>query len=165
MKSTIAVAGLLALGCAATAQAEEAQLLPKEHVQALACTENLDITTTWGQCLGVIFAPCQTEQVGDAAHVACLGQMRQDWIASVEVLRGEVIDVIPAQGVTELVEMLGAWTGAAAQRCAEGAATRPEDMREAAQLGCEITEIVGLAEELAACVEGRSIADYCKREG
>ncbi len=153
---------LVLMMLAAPASAQNAEY-PQEHINALACTENLDVSTTWPQCLGLIFENCQTDEVGSEAHLACLQTIREGWAVTVENLQVEVKDVITDEANLELTELMGRWTGYVLQKCREVAATKPD--ADAAQRGCEITEIVGLAGELAACVEGRSSADYCKRKG
>ena len=92
MNKIIAAAALIILGTAGQADS----VLPKAHVSALACLENLDTTSTWNQCLGQLFAPCLGDDVGSESHSRC-----------------------------------------------------------------QITEFAGLTGEYAACLEGRSTAEYC----
>ena len=67
MNKIIAAAALIILGTAGQADL----VLPKAHVSALACLENLDTTSTWNQCLGQLFAPCLGDDVGSESHVRC----------------------------------------------------------------------------------------------
>lgn len=137
---------------------------PEAHINALACNENLDISTTWPQCLGLIFADCQTDQVGSADHITCLDATRESWTMTVDGLRGEVLETVTTEAALELGNLLGQWTGYVAQKCQSVADSKPENGQKAARFGCEITEIVGLSGELAACLEGRSTGRYCRVE-
>jgi len=60
MNKFIVAAALVILGTAGQADS----VLPKAHVLALACLENLGTTSTWNQCLGQLFAPCLGDDVG-----------------------------------------------------------------------------------------------------
>jgi len=143
-------------------QMAPAQELPAEKVLVLACLENLDQGTTWPQCAGLMFQPCEGEEVGSEGHVACLKGEREGWGREMEGLQTQVFDSITTGGTSELVDVLGQWTGYVGQKCQEVAAQRVETGAESARLGCEITEMVGLVGEFAACLEGRSAAPYCE---
>lgn len=159
MKNAILAAGAVCLALGTPAQAE---VLADDKVLVLACLEQMDVSTNWNQCLNLMFQPCVGEDVGSDAHVACLSSEREEWSKSAEILQREVSGAITGEGAVQLAEILGQWTGIIVQDCAEIARTKAETGSESARLGCEITEIVGLTGELAACLEGRSTAEYCQ---
>ncbi len=137
---------------------------PEHHRTAWICTENLGGSTTWPQCLNIIFAECATDEVGSESHLACLDETRQAWSTTVENLQKDVTSSITAEGALELANLRSEWTGYVLQKCQDVAETKPESGREAARLGCSITEMVGLSAELDACLEGRSASPYCQIE-
>ncbi len=151
------------LALAATPLWAEQTAYPDAHVNAWNCTENLGGSTTWGQCLNLIFAGCATDEVGSEAHLACLDETRKAWSATVENLQEEVNAAITAEGAVELAKLRGQWTGYVIQKCQSVAEDKPQAGQEAARLGCSITEMVGFSAELAACRDGRSAASYCSR--
>ncbi len=140
----------------------EAESVPEDQILVLACLENIEQSTTWGQCLNLMFQPCAQQEVGSDGHANCLRSERTRWRATMENLQEQVFDVITVSGGSELAGVMGQWTGYVAQKCQEVAATRAETGPESARLGCEITEFVGLTGEFAACLEGRSNAPYCQ---
>jgi hypothetical protein len=158
MRHLILAAGLLCMGMNGPVLAQE---LDKDKVLVLACLEQMDQSTTWNQCLNLMFQPCVGEEVGSDGHVACLTGERTAWGKVAERLQLDVSAAITADGNTQLAEILGSWTGVIVQNCAEVAAAKAATGSESARLGCEITEVVGLSGELAACLEGRSTAEFC----
>lgn len=138
-----------------------AEDLPKDQIFVLACLENLEQSTTWGQCLNLMFQPCADNDVGSEAHVSCLTSERTRWRSSLENLQEQVFGAITVAGGGELADVMGQWTGYVAQKCQEVAASKVETGAQSARLGCEITEMVGLTGEFAACLEGRSTMAYC----
>lgn len=159
MKYLIPIAALLA-----TPLVAEESAYPETHRTAWICTENLGGSTTWQQCLNLIFSACATDEVGGESHLACLEDTRKGWIATVDNLQKDVISSITAEGALELANLRGEWTGYVINKCQSVAGARPVERREAARLGCEITEMVGFSAELDACREGRSAAQYCRIE-
>lgn len=133
-----------------------------DQILVLACLENLEQGTTWGQCLNLIFQPCVSHEVGSDGHVTCLTTERGVWRAAMDTLQSQVFDALTPAGGSELAGVMGQWTGYMAQKCQEVAASKPESGAASARLGCEITELVGLTGEFAACLEGRSAAPYCQ---
>lgn len=158
MKQIILTAGVAFLAFAQPSLAVE---IDDEKVLVLACLERMEDGTTWSQCLNLMFQPCVGETVGSEGHVACLTTERVAWGKVAETLQLEVSGAITAKGNTELAEILGSWTGIIVQNCAEIAAAKSATGADSARLGCEISEVVGLSGELAACLEGRSAAEYC----
>jgi hypothetical protein len=150
------VAAFVILGTAGQADS----VLPKAHVSALACLENLGTKSTWNQCLGQLFAPCVGDDVGSESHVRCLKGQREDWSVSMTLLQAEVTDAITLKAATEMSEILGGWVNYVSQKC-EAVSVNASVSADAARLGCQITEFAGLAGEYAACLEGRSTADFC----
>lgn len=132
-----------------------------DKILVMACLENLEQGTTWHQCVELMFQPCVSHDAGGAAHATCLQGERAAWAGTVENLQTQVVGMITIGGVSELTELMGQWTGYVVQGCEKVAASKPEGM-QSARLGCEISEMAGLSGELAACLEGRSSAEYCK---
>lgn len=141
--------------------AQGAELLSKDRVQTLACLEYIDISTTWSQCLALIFEPCAGEDVGGDGHVNCLRTLRADWESSANTLQTEVTKAITPEGNRDLTDILIGWSKYVGQKCGAAAEGREGDAATAAQLGCEVAEFTGLTSEFAACLEGRSNAEYC----
>jgi hypothetical protein len=135
--------------------------IAEDKVLVLACLENLEQGTTWPQCVELMFQPCVSREVGTEAHTACLGGVREEWSGTVKILQDEVMDAVTTGGTSELVDLLGQWTGYVVQKCQQVAVSKP-DGEESARLGCEISELAGLSGEFAACLEGRSSAGYCE---
>lgn len=156
MKYLIAIAALVA-----TPAAAEQPKYPENHLTAIACTENLGLTTTWEQCLNVIFQPCAAYEVGSGPHATCLQKMRDDWGVTVEGLQADVTETVTSEGSLELVRLIGEWTGYVVHKCNSVAESKPVTGREVANLGCQITEMVGLSAEMTACLQGNTKAGYC----
>lgn len=141
---------------------QTAEPIPEDQILVMACLENIEQSTTWGQCLNLMFQPCAAEEVGSDGHAACLKSERTRWRSTMENLQEQVFDTITVSGGSELAGVMGQWTGYVGQKCQEVAATRADTGALSARLGCEITEFVGLSGEFAACLEGRSNAPYCQ---
>jgi len=156
----IILAGLMALGLAAPVQAETGDL-SQDQRQVLTCLEAMGEGTVWGQCVGLMFQGCAGETVGSEPHVACLTTLHTDWRASMEHTRTGLMGALTSAGATELTQLMGQWFGLVAQNCAEVAVGKEAGLAEAAQLGCEISEMAGVTAEFVACHEGQSTAPYC----
>ena len=157
MKKLLIAAAFCALGYAVQAQSS----LPREHINAMACLENMEASTTWNQCLGLIFKPCLEDVVGSEAHVSCLQIQRKGWNGSMQLLQSDVTDAITLKSAEDLAKILSGWINYVSQKCQAGADPTGNPAVAVKQLGCQITEIVGLTGEYAACLEGRSTAEYC----
>ena len=157
MKKLMIAAALCTFGGIARAQSS----LPQEHINAMACLENMGASTSWNQCLGLIFAPCLEVEVGSEAHVSCLQGQREKWSTSMQFLQKDVTDAITLKTAEDLFEILSGWINYVSQKCQAGEDATDNSAMAAKQLGCQITELVGLSGEYAACLEGRSTADYC----
>ena len=157
MKKLMIAAALCTFGGMARAQSS----LPQEHINAMACLENMGASTSWNQCLGLIFAPCLEVEVGSEAHVSCLQGQREKWSTSMQFLQKDVTDAITLKSAEDLFEILSGWINYVSQKCQVGEDATDNSAMAAKQLGCQITELVGLSGEYAACLEGRSTADYC----
>ena len=157
MKKLMIAAALCTFGGMAQAQSS----LPQEHINAMACLENMGASTSWNQCLGLIFAPCLEVEVRSEAHVSCLQVQREKWSTSMQFLQKDVTDAITLKSAEDLFEILSGWINYVSQKCQAGEDATDNSATAAKQLGCQITELVGLSGEYAACLEGRSTADYC----
>ena len=131
-----------------------------DKVLVLACLENMGTSTQWSQCVELMFQPCVANEVGSDAHAACLGEERKIWADTVRILQTDLQAAITTEASSQVVDIMGQWTGYVVQKCEEQAAARTTGA-ESARLGCEISELAGLSGEFAACIEGRSTAQYC----
>lgn len=138
--------------------------IPQRHILAMACLENMDVSTTWEQCVGHIFAPCADAELGGEAHVACLQNEREEWGGTMKTLQDGVTEAINPAGVNDLAEILGGWSAYVSQKCAAIGEGKEGNTQKSAELGCQVTELVGLSGEFAACLEGRSTGEYCQLE-
>ena len=132
-----------------------------DHQETYECLENIETSTTWGQCLGQIFGSCDGMNVGSEEHVACLSGIYDGWF---DALEGDVVktsDALPPQGKEELANILPAWNAFTTEKCEEIGAQKAQTAGMSAQLGCQISETVLLANELRNCRLGRSSELYC----
>lgn len=134
--------------------------IAEDHVLVLACLENMGTSTQWPQCVELMFQPCVSHAVGSDAHAACLSAEREGWAATVETLQSDLQAAITPEASAEVLDIMGQWTGYVVQKCQKQADSRTSG-KESARLGCEISELAGLSGEFAACIEGRSTAQYC----
>ena len=70
-------------------------------------------------------------------------------------------DAITLKSAEDLTEILSGWINYVSQKCQTVEDAADNSTLAAKQLGCQITELAGLSGEYAACLEGRSTADYC----
>lgn len=152
---------ILLIFCVFGGTAFAKNVLPQEHVNAMACLENMETSTTWSQCLGLIFAPCSKNKVGSKLHLNCLQGQHEDWTGSMQLLQSDLSEMITLKSVEDLTKILSGWINYVSQKCQAGLDAAGSPSVKAKQLGCQITETVGLTGEYAACLEGRSTADYC----
>jgi hypothetical protein len=152
---------ILAIFCAFGGTVYAKSMLPKEHINAMACLENMETSTTWSQCLGLIFAPCSRNKVGSELHLSCLQGQNEDWNSSMQLLQSNLTEMITLKSVEDLTKILSGWINYVSQKCQAGLDAAGNPSAKAKQLGCQITETVGLTGEYAACLEGRSTAEYC----
>jgi hypothetical protein len=130
----------------------------------VSCLEQMENGTTWAQCVNLMFSPCADQEVGSAGHVACLTGQRDAWRDSKELLQRELIPVLTVAGGTEMVNLMGQWTGYVGQKCAAVGLANESTGSEAATLGCEVSEYAGITVEFAACYDKISTAPYCVHE-
>ena len=76
------------------------------------------------------------------------------------LLQAEVTNSITLKAATEMSEILGGWVNYVSQKC-EAVSVNASVGADSARLVCQITEFAGLTGEYAACLEGRSTAEYC----
>lgn len=136
--------------------------LSEDKSTVLACIEGMQTDEDWGICLGLMFAPCAGEEVGSEGHVACLRSERENWRTVFDQQYLVAIDRLTPNGATELASLIGQWTGYVGNKCNQVAQEKEGGQADAAQYGCEISEIVGVSAELNACLEGLSTAPYCQ---
>lgn len=129
--------------------------------EVMACFAQMGATTAWGDCLSAMFAPCADEEVGSEAHLACLAVQRDDWRAAKAEAEGDVVPRLTEDGMAELSGLMLAWPKFVDDKCAAVAEGRAAISFEAARLGCQVSELALMTNELTACAEGRSVEDYC----
>lgn len=126
----------------------------------LNCLAQLGEETSWQQCRGMIFAPCQEHTVGTDTHGACLLKQKTDWETEMSNHQEVLVEKLTLSGNSMLAELMGNWFSYREARCNEVAEARPE-AEKSAKLGCEVAEIAGITAEFQACLEGRSTTPYC----
>ncbi len=161
MKETTMKSLLLAATLLASPAAAQDLPIAEDKLVVLACLEKMEISTSWPQCLDLMFAPCADEVPGTDTHATCLTGVRDEWKGTVQNLQEEVMAVTTTNGANQLLNLIVIWTDYVAQKCEEVAQSRTEGA-DSARLGCEVSELAGLTDEFAACLEGRSTAEYCE---
>lgn len=126
----------------------------------LNCLAQIGEETSWQQCRGMIFAPCQEHTVGTDTHSVCLLKQKTDWETEMADQQEMLVEKLTLSGNSMLAELMGNWFSYREARCNEVASTRPE-AGKSAKLGCEVAEIAGITAEFQACLEGRSTTPYC----
>lgn len=156
-------AGRLAVACICAVSAVSAQenALSENQRNVLICVENMGDSTTWPQCTTLMFGPCSEAEVGSGDHVECLTTQHSEWTAVMTAQREALTVDLTSTGATELGQLMGQWFVYVAQKCADVAANKTDLYADAANLGCEISEIAGVTAEFVACRNGRSTAPYC----
>jgi len=149
---------LLALPAASLAQDTPAR------GDILSCVAAMETDADWAVCRTRMFAGCADHPAGSSPHVACLTDDRAGWQEVLDGTTTDVTGILTAEGATELAQLLTQWFGYVGQKCAAVGASRAEISEEAAILGCEISEIVGLTAELQSCRAGSSTSPYCIRK-
>lgn len=152
---------MLVVASAAVAQGDSSPEADTRRQAVLGCLAGMEVTTTWDQCRTQMFAPCAGLEVGAADHLACLSEDKAGWQALMTGYQATLRDRLTNGALLDLTGLMGQWTGYVSQKCAEVGEARAEISREAAVLGCEISEIAGLTVEFAACDAGQSTAPYC----
>ena len=154
------IAAALALGLAGPVWADTVEL-SEDQAAVVGCVEALGETTTWGQCLGVMFKDCAEEEVGSDGHVACLSELHAGWNGAMDNARTGLMPKLTPTGSGELEQLVEQWIKFVARKCADVALHKEGSFAEAAQLGCEISEMAGATAEYVACHAGVSTAPYC----
>ena len=158
------IAGIVfitAISTVAPAQSGDASKASDSHATILDCVSRMDVSTTWDQCRRMMFLPCENDAVGSEPHITCLKEEKSSWSSKREHLFDEVNAKLTLEGSASLVDLIGQWIGYVGQKCGDVAKAKADISSEAAQLGCEISENVGLSAELKACLDDRSTAPYC----
>lgn len=128
----------------------------------LKCVNAMHEGTTWDQCRAQIFEPCQDFEVGSDPHLECLADERALWLVKMDGLRLELFDKLTLDGVNTLNDVGGQWMGYVGSKCGRVGDAMAHISREAAEKGCEISEVVGISAEFQACLAGNSNEPYCK---
>ncbi len=127
----------------------------------LDCVARMEVQTTWDQCRTLMFQPCQTDTVGSSEHLSCLTDLRRAWGNRMQDTFATVLDRVSDDGKRSLDELLAQWLGYVVQKCTDVGKAKANISEQAARLGCETSETIGLVAELDACLDGRSTAPYC----
>lgn len=133
---------------------------PQQDV--LTCFEGIGADTEWNQCLNLMFAPCAVEDVGSDLHLGCLAEERKGWQNAKLAVEADVIARLTEDGMAELSGLMLAWPKFVEDKCNAVAESRAQISAEAANLGCQISELALLTNEMTACLGGRSTEDYCQ---
>lgn len=133
---------------------------PQEDV--LTCFDGIGTDTEWNQCLNIMFAPCAAEDVGSTGHIGCLTDERDGWRATKVATEAQVLDRLTEDGLTELSSLMLAWPQFVEDKCKAVAESRAEISFDAAAVGCQISELALLTNEMTACLAGRSTEEYCQ---
>lgn len=127
----------------------------------LACVGTMNTDADWALCRNMIFAPCATDQVGSSKHLACLQTQKTDWLATIETRRESLSGKLTTDSLGAVTDLYGQWIAYVGQKCPAIARQNADTSADAAQLGCEISEAVGIASEFESCLQGNSTAPYC----
>ncbi|MEM7406349.1 MAG: hypothetical protein AAF458_13710 [Pseudomonadota bacterium] len=161
LASVVTLALAMCLGTAVqSAEPADSRITPAQR-STMMCIEAMGQTTRWGECVNLMFKACAGHEIGGTRHLSCLTAEHDGWRESMDAERLALLDQLSVSGANELAQVMGHWFGYVAQKCAQVALGKPKAAAEAAQTGCEISEIAGLTTELVACREGRSTAPYC----
>jgi hypothetical protein len=128
----------------------------------LGCFADIGASSDWNQCLNTMFAPCADDEVGSEAHLMCLTSQRNDWQTTKFATETALLDRLSEPGLEELSGLMLAWPKFVKDKCAAVAESRAGISYDAASLGCEISELALLTNEMSACLDGRSNEDYCQ---
>lgn len=133
---------------------------PQQDV--LSCFEGLGAETEWNQCLNLMFAPCAGEEVGSEGHLGCLAEEREGWRSAKLAVEKQVVEGLTEDGMAEFSGLMLAWPKFVEDKCNAVAQSRAQISSDAANLGCQISELALLTNEMTACLDGRSTEDYCQ---
>ena len=109
-----------------------------------------------------MFAPCADQDVGSEGHLACLSAERESWRFAKLAAKKDVIDRLTEDGMAELSGLMLAWPEFVQDKCNAVGDARASISREAADLGCQVSEYALLTNEMTACLAGRSTEEYCQ---
>lgn len=154
MKSVFWAAALMASVCANAANAG-----PREDV--LTCVGSMNTDADWAICRNLMFKPCATDEVGSETHIACLSEEKNAWLSEIETRRVTLSEQLTSDSLGAVTDLYGQWIAYVGQKCPSVALKNAATSKEAAQLGCEISESVGMAAEFESCLNGTSTAPYC----
>lgn len=133
-----------------------------QQEDVLSCFAEMGVETTWGTCLETMFAPCAENEIGSSDHIGCLADERESWRAAKFEAETEVLARLTEGGMAELSGLMLAWPQFVEDKCAAVAEGRADISFEAASLGCQISELALLTNEMTACLNGRSEEPYCQ---
>lgn len=128
----------------------------------LDCFSDMERGVAWETCLETMFAPCAGEDVGSEAHLGCLTKERQYWRDAKFKAETSVLARLSEAGMTELSGLMLAWPKFVDDKCKAVAESRATISSDAASLGCQISELALLTNEMTACLNGASSEAYCQ---
>ena len=152
MKKSIIILALFAAPAIASETHQDA---------VLGCLAEVGASTEWNTCLNLMFEPCVGDEVGSEGHVACLIQQKENWRKAKIETELEVLNRLTDAGVAELGNVMLGWPKFVDDKCTAVGEARANISRNAAKLGCEISEHVLITNEFRACLQGNSGEDYC----
>ncbi|MEM9427656.1 MAG: hypothetical protein AAGA06_13245 [Pseudomonadota bacterium] len=133
-----------------------------QQQDVLGCFDGIGGETEWNQCLNLMFAPCADEDVGSEAHIGCLGQEREGWRQAKLSVEADILARLTEPGMEVLSGLMLAWPQFVEDKCKAVAESRAAISYDAASLGCQISELALLTNEMTACLDGRSTEEYCQ---
>ena len=135
--------------------------MAQDRDAVLACVAGMETEADWAACREMMFEGCAAHEVGSDGHLSCLTEDRTGWQDRLDAATEATGAALTPEGATELGQLLGQWYGFVGNKCAGVAAQRAAISEDAARLGCEISEVVGLLTELNSCRAGTSTSPYC----
>lgn len=130
--------------------------------RVLSCFSEIGTSTDWNICLNSMFAPCADAEVGGASHLQCLSEQREDWRLAKTDVETPLLAALTEDGLAEFYSVMSAWPAFVEDKCTVVAQSRAEISFEAAAIGCQISELALITNELTACLDGRSREAYCQ---
>jgi len=137
-----------------------AQTSVNNQTVVLDCLATVGDETSWEECRGMIFSPCEEHTAGTTVHLSCLLKQKTDWENRMADTQENLLERLTPEGNSMLAELMSQWGVFRDSRC-DGIANSQPGGERPARLGCEIMEIAALTAEFEACIAGRSQTSYC----
>jgi len=159
VKSSVCI-GLLVMMSALSLRQTYAQTTVTNQTLVLNCLASVGDETSWPECRGMIFLPCEEHTAGTTVHLSCLLKQKTDWENRMADTQENLLEELTPEGNSMLAALMSQWGVFRDSRC-DGVANSQPGGERPARLGCEIMEIAALTAEFEACLAGRSQTSYC----